>query len=223
MKTLVAVHVVQFSLWDYETFQISPGGTGFIGPNGAGKTSLVDAVQIAMVGGHGQHLHFNAQSVHKDSRSIRAYALGTMRSGEGEQGVVSRKRDAALAYISLVFRGQEPGDVLSAGICIHATTVDQRVMGLYVLPGVELKLEHHLEDLGDRGKAPIDWELFAEFGRSHVRYAGRTPTITTRPETYMQELLHNVQQGVDVRKFLRAFGHSINLKAVSSVGDFLRG
>jgi len=223
MKTLVAVHVVQFSLWDYETFQISPGGTGFIGPNGAGKTSLVDAVQIAMVGGHGQHLHFNAQSVHKDSRSIRAYALGTMRSGEGEQGVVSRKRDAALSYISLVFRGQEPGDVLSAGICIHATTVDQRVMGLYVLPGVELKLEHHLEDLGDRGKAPIDWELFAEFGRSHVRSAGRTPTITTRPETYMQELLHNVQQGVDVRKFLRAFGHSINLKAVSSVGDFLRG
>lgn len=223
MKTLVAVHVVQFSLWDYETFQISPGGTGVIGPNGAGKTSLVDAVQIAMVGGHGQHLHFNAQSVHKDSRSIRAYALGTMRSGEGEQGVVLRKRETALSYISLVFRGADPVDVLSAGICIHATTADQRVMGLYVLPGVELKLEHHLEDLGDRGKAPIDWELFAEFGRSRVRAAGRTPTITTRPETYMQELLHNVQQGVDVRKFLRAFGHSINLKAVSSVGDFLRG
>lgn len=223
MKTLVAVHVVQFSLWDYETFLISPGGTGVIGPNGAGKTSLVDAVQIAMVGGHGQHLHFNAQSVHKDSRSIRAYALGTMRSGEGEQGVVSRKRDVALSYISLVFRDQKAGDVLSAGICIHATTVDQRVMGLYVLPGVDLKLEHHLEDLGDRGKAPIDWEIFAELGRSHARAAGRTATITTRPETYMQELLHNVQQGVDVRKFLRAFGHSINLKAVSSVGDFLRG
>lgn len=223
MKTLVAVHIVQFSLWDYETFQISSGGTGVIGPNGAGKTSLVDAVQIAMVGGHGQHLHFNAQSVHKDSRSIRAYALGTMRSGEGEQGVVLRKRETALSYISLVFHGADPADVLSAGICIHATTADQRVMGLYVLPGVELKLEHHLEDLGDRGKAPIDWELFAEFSRSHVRVAGRTPTITTRPETYMQELLHNVQQGVDVRKFLRAFGHSINLKAVSSVGDFLRG
>ncbi len=223
MKTLVAVHVVQFSLWDYETFQVSPGGTGVIGPNGAGKTSLVDAVQIAMVGGHGQYLHFNAQSVHKDARSIRAYALGTMRSGEGEQGVVSRKRDVALSYISLVFRGEDPGDLLSAGICIHATTSDQRVMGLYVLPGVELKLEHHLEDLGERGKAPIDWELFAELGRSQVRAAGRTPTITTRPETYMQELLHNVQQGVDVRKFLRAFGHSINLKAVSSVGDFLRG
>jgi len=223
MKTLVAVHVVQFSLWDYETFQVSRGGTGFIGPNGAGKTSLVDAVQVAMIGGHGQHLHFNAQSVHKDSRSIRAYALGTMRSGEGEQGVVSRKRDEALSYISLVFRGEAMHDVLSAGICIHATTMDQRIMGLYVLPGVELKLDHHLEDRGDQGKAPIDWDIFAEFGRSHARAAGRTPTFTTRPETYMQELLHNIQQGIDARKFLRAFGHSINLKAVSSVGDFLRG
>ncbi|MBX3656502.1 MAG: hypothetical protein KF686_20180 [Ramlibacter sp.] len=223
MKTLVAVHVVQFSLWDYETFEISAGGTGVIGPNGAGKTSLVDAVQIAMVGGHGQHLHFNAQSVHKDARSIRAYALGTMRSGEGEQGVVSRKREEALSYISLVFRGESPDDVLSAGICVHATVGDHRVLGLYVLPGVELKLDHHLEDQGERGKAPIDWELFAEFGRAQVRAAGRTPTITTRPENYLQELLHNVQQGVDVRKFLRAFGHSINLKAVSSVGDFLRG
>lgn len=223
MKTLIAVHVVQFSLWEFETFQIGRGGTGFIGPNGAGKTSLVDAVQIAMVGGHGQHLHFNAQSVHKDSRSIRAYALGTTRSGEGEQGIISRKRDTALSYISLVFRGEKRGDVLSVGICIHATTSDHRIMGLYVLPGIELKLEHHLEDLGAQGKAPIEWELFAEFGRSHTRAAGLTPTITTRPETYIQELVHNVKQGVDVRKFLRAFGHSINLKAVSSVGDFLRG
>jgi len=223
VKTLVTVHLVQFSLWDYESFEIRPGGTGIIGPNGAGKTSLVDAVQIAMVGGHGQHLHFNAQSVHKDARSLRAYSLGTMRSGEGDKGVITRKRDEALSYITLVFKGQAEADVFSAGICIHATTTDQRVMGLYVLPGVALKLEHHLEDLGAQGKAPIDWELFAELGRSQTRAMGRTATITTRPETYLHELLHNVQQGLDVRKFLRAFGHSIDLKAVSSVGDFLRG
>lgn len=223
MKTLVAVHVVQFSLWEYETFEISAGGTGVIGPNGAGKTSLVDAVQIAMVGGHGQHLHFNAQSVHKDSRSIRAYALGTMRSGDGESGVLERKRDEALSYITLVFRGQNDADVVSAGICIHATVADHRVLGLYVLPGVTLKLEHHLENIGDGGKASIDWEIFAQHGRAQSRASGREPTITTRPEQYVQELLHQVQQGVDVRKFLRAFGHSINLKAVGSVGEFLRG
>ncbi|WP_415879506.1 SbcC/MukB-like Walker B domain-containing protein [Methylomonas sp. TEB] len=223
MKTLVSAHIVQFSLWDYETFQISAGGTAIIGPNGAGKTSLIDAVQIAMVGGHGQHMHFNAQSVHKDARSIRSYALGTMRSGDGENGVITRKRDEALSYISLVFQGKDERDVLSAGICIHATVTDSRTLGLYVFPGVALKLEHHLEDAGDNSKAPIDWELFCHHGRKLSRSAGREPTITSQPESYVRELLHNIQQSVDARRFLRAFGHSINLKAVSSVGDFLRG
>ncbi|HBO3911251.1 SbcC/MukB-like Walker B domain-containing protein [Pseudomonas aeruginosa] len=223
MKTLVTAHVVQFSMWEYETFKISRGGTGVIGPNGAGKTSLIDAVQIAMVGGHGQHLHFNAQSVHKDARTLRAYALGTIRSGDGEKGVVTRKRDEALSYITLVFRGKDDSDVLSAGICVHAKVSDHRVMGLYVLPGVVLSLEHHLEDCGEHGKAPIDWEVFCHQVRGLARSVGRTPTITSHPETYVRELLHNLQQGVDARRFLRAFGHSINLKAVSSVGDFLRG
>lgn len=223
MKTLVTAHIVQFSLWEYETFQMSQGGTAIIGPNGAGKTSLIDAVQIAMVGGHGQHLHFNAQSVHKDARTIRAYALGTMRSGDGENGVITRKRDEALSYITLVFQGEDERDVLSAGICIHATASESRTLGLYVFPGVALKLEHHLEDVGDNGKAPIEWDIFCQHGRSFARSAGRVPTITSQPETYVRELLHNIQQNVDPRRFLRAFGHSINLKAVSSVGDFLRG
>lgn len=83
MKTLSALHLVQFSFWDYETFNLRRGGTAFLGPNGAGKTSLADAVQIALVGAHGNHMHFNAQSVHRDHRSVRDYALGTMRSGEG--------------------------------------------------------------------------------------------------------------------------------------------
>ena len=95
MKTLSTMHLVQFSFWDYESFNLRQGGTAFLGPNGAGKTSLADAVQIALVGAHGNHMHFNAQSVHKDHRSVRDYALGTMRSGEGDQGVIARKREEA--------------------------------------------------------------------------------------------------------------------------------
>ena len=33
-----ALHLVQFSFWDYETFNLRRGGTAFLGPNGAGKT-----------------------------------------------------------------------------------------------------------------------------------------------------------------------------------------
>lgn len=228
MKALECVHLVQFSFWEYETLAVSPGGSAFIGPNGAGKTSLVDAIQIAMLGGHGQHLHFNAQSVQKDSRSLCDYALGTMRSGEGDKGVMTRKRDEALSYISLVFRGDDDADVVTAGLCVFSTATDHshRVLGLYVLPGLALTLDDHLEDLGERGKAPLDWPVFEAKARHLSKVVGRTPTITPKPETYIAELLHSIQDSdlhINARRYIRALSHSINLKHVSSVGDFLRG
>jgi chromosome segregation protein len=186
MKALDCVHLVQFSFWEFETLSLSAGGSAFIGPNGAGKTSLVDAIQIAMLGGHGQHLHFNAQSVQKDSRSLCDYALGTMRSGEGDKGVLMRKRDEALSYISLVFRGEGAAeDVVTAGLCVWSTATDHshKVLGLYVLPGVALTLEDHLEDLEERGKAPLEWSVFEAKARDLCKAVGRTPTSRTLTST----------------------------------------
>lgn len=228
MKTLSTMHLVQFSFWDYETFNFRQGGTAFLGPNGAGKTSLADAVQIALVGAHGNHMHFNAQSAHKDHRSVRDYALGTMRSGEGDQGVLARKREEALSYISLVFEGDAPGDVVSAGVCLHsiATEKHHRTLGLYILPGVRLTLEDHLGALDDGGKAPLDWPTFDALARRLAKQAGRTPTLTAKPETYLNELLHVLQhkgRTIDRDKFLRALAQSLRLKGIQSVNDYLRG
>lgn len=228
MKTLSAMHLVQFSFWDYETFNLRQGGTAFLGPNGAGKTSLADAVQIALVGAHGNHMHFNAQSVHKDHRSVRDYALGTMRSGEGDQGVLARKREEAISYISLVFEGESQGDVVSAGVCLHsiATEKNHRTLGLYILPGVRLTLEDHLGALDEGGKAPLDWPTFDALARRLAKQAGRTPTLTAKPETYLNELLHVLQhkgRTIDRDKFLRALAQSLRLKGIQSVNDYLRG
>lgn len=229
MKRLIEVHFVHFYLWDYETFHPSPRASGIIGANGAGKTSLGDGIQAALVGGHGQYLHFNAQSVQKDSRSLRDYALGMIRSGHGDKTVISRKRDEALTYITLVFQSDDnPADVVSAGICFHSRIAekDHRSLGLYVLPGVHLSLEHHLETVGNDARRPIAWDVFEAQARNLSAHAGRTCTITVKPETYIAELMHNLQHPglhINTRVFLRAFSHSINLKHVGSVGDFLRG
>lgn len=229
MKHLIDVHFVQFYLWDYETFHPSARASGAIGANGAGKTSLGDGIQAALVGGHGQYLHFNAQSVQKDSRSLRDYALGMIRSGHGDKTVVSRKRDEALTYITLVFRSADnPADIVSAGICFHSRITERhhRPLGLYVLPGVHLSLEHHLETVDNDARRPIAWDVFEAQARNLSAHAGRTCTITVKPETYIAELMHNLQHPglhINTRVFLRAFSHSINLKHVGSVGDFLRG
>ncbi|BBN89453.1 SbcC/MukB-like Walker B domain-containing protein [Azospira sp. I09] len=225
MKRLVEVHLTHFYLWDYETFDLDRQVTGFIGANGAGKTSLGDSIQVALVGGHGQYMHFNAQSVQKDARSLRAYALGMIRSGDDNQ-VVRRKRDEALTYITLVFKGEREQDVVSAGICFHSrlSERDHHVLGLYVLPGVCLTLDNHLETVGE-GRRPMDWPLFERSVRNLAAHAGRTCTITLKPEKYVEELLHNIQQSdkaINVRTYLRTLSHSVNLKHVESVGDFLR-
>ncbi|MDR7334328.1 SbcC/MukB-like Walker B domain-containing protein [Roseateles asaccharophilus] len=227
MKHLIAVHLVQFSFWDYETFVLSSGGTAFIGPNGAGKTSLVDAVQIALIGAHGGNLQFNAQSVHANARSLRDYALGTMRSGDEEAGIQVRKRDEATSYITLVFQDDVSGETCSAGIALESSfkVRDEVILGLFVLPGVMLTLGHHLEDFGVNGKAPMDWDLFAAQARQLSAKAGRTPTITKKPETYLEELLHQLsdqKKGIDPRKFLKALRQSLKLKDIQSVNDFLR-
>jgi chromosome segregation protein len=228
VKTLSSLHLVQFSFWDYETFNLRRGGTAFLGPNGAGKTSLADAVQIALVGAHGNHMHFNAQSVHRDHRSVRDYALGTMRSGEGDQGVLARKRDEALSYITLIFEGESSADVISVGVCLHSVATDKshRTLGLYILPGIRLALEDHLGALDDGGKAPLDWPTFEALARRLAKQAGRTPTLTAKPETYLNELLHVLQhkgRAIDKDKFLRALAQSLRLKGIQSVNDYLRG
>lgn len=227
MKHLIAVHLIQFSFWDYETFLLSSGGTAFIGPNGAGKTSLVDAVQVALIGAHGSNLQFNAQSVHANARSLRDYALGTMRSGEGDATVQTRKRDEANSYITLVFQDEVSGHTVSAGLALQSNAKDKdaEVLGLYVLPGVLLDLDHHLEDLQAQGKAAMDWDVFAAQARQLAAKAGMTPTLTKKPEAYLEELLHQLsdqKKGIDPRKFLKALRQSLKLKDINSVNDFLR-
>ncbi|MBR7780624.1 SbcC/MukB-like Walker B domain-containing protein [Undibacterium luofuense] len=230
MKKLKKLHVIQFSFWDVESFVFDKDCTGIIGANGAGKTTLIDAIQIALVGANKQHMHFNAQSVQKDSRLLRDYALGAMRSGDSEdqkQSVITRKREEALSYITLIFKGDQPSDTVSAGICIHSTATDRdhKVLGLYVLPGVELQQDDHLESRGAEGRAPMDWAQFEALIRGKAKGVGLTPTITTKPEAYLSELLHSIQdpeRHIDRNQFLRALKHSINLKQVDGVGVFLR-
>ncbi len=232
MKYLATLHMVQFSFWDMQTFHFAKDGTAIIGANGAGKTSLIDGIQIAMVGAHGQHMNFNAQSVHKDSRLLRDYALGAMRSNDNPDDksttIVARKREEALSYITMVFRGERANETVSAGVCIHSTINDKnhKVLGLFVLPGVDLTLEDHLEVVGTAGaRAPVDWDQFEALIRSRAKAAGLTPTITTKPEHYMEELLHSIQDpgsSINRDQFMRSFKHSINLKQVESVDAFLR-
>jgi chromosome segregation protein len=75
VKYLEHVRVVQFFLFESQDIQLRDI-TGVFGPNGSGKSSLLDAVQIAMLGANSRHVALNAQADEQaTTRSLRAYCL----------------------------------------------------------------------------------------------------------------------------------------------------
>ena len=160
MKKLIKIRLVQFFL--YETLDIDIGMTcGIFGANGSGKSSLLDAVQIVMLGaneGSGNAgIAFNAQAdeTNHNSRSIRAYCLGQY--GHAPD---ARVRDSADTYITLLWEDSQTQERISTGIHIHADAAQSYVQGRYIFSG-ELTLDDHL-DKSDGATRPKSWLHFKQ-------------------------------------------------------------
>lgn len=236
MKRLERIFLIQFYLFDAEEVEVG-GNTAWLGPNGAGKTSVLDAIQIALLGAHQGYLKFNAQSVStsqkKSHRSIRDYCLGTIMddvggaAGDEEQKIaLIHRRDVADTYITLVFRDDSTGEPISVGTALHAQqdVSEHALKGLYVLPGVELTLSDHTEMVGE-DTVPLRWKDFEHVARSKCVAVGRTPEITDKAESYIREMLHVLQpraKHINHRDFMKAFRKSVTLRDIESVNDFVR-
>jgi len=159
MKLLTNLLAVNFYLIDQQNIQIEKV-TGIYGQNGSGKSSVMDALQIALMGGNANHVSLNAQaddkSVKRSPRTIRDYCLG--RWGVGEDEYV---REHALTYLTLIFKDTETREPLSLGVCIAAqhNKDGHEVLGRYVVPGVELSMSDHLERIDEQDQ-PRDWTAF---------------------------------------------------------------
>lgn len=222
MQRLEQVHLVQFFLFEAETLRFDPT-TAIIAPNGAGKSALLDALQIVLLGGDRSRIRFNAQAggSHR-ARTIRDYCLGVYRSGEE-----GRKRRTATTYISLVFRDEVTGQPLTAGIALGASAeeADHRIYGLYLLPGVALTLEDHIERADGR-ELPLAWASFRELAARHCRDVGTTSELHTTAERFVKDLLFRLRAAPgaqpDVNAYRKAFQNALNLQRVEDVDLFVR-
>lgn len=146
MKKLIRIRVVQFFL--YEMREVDVGmSCGIFGANGSGKSSLLDAVQIVMLGANESRgsagVAFNAQAdeSNHNSRNIRSYCLGQY--GDSPE---ARVRDSANTYITLVWEDTATREIVSTGVSIYVSADREKsdVQGRYILPA-ELTLNDHLE------------------------------------------------------------------------------
>ncbi|WP_300617122.1 SbcC/MukB-like Walker B domain-containing protein [Dokdonella sp.] len=222
MQLLERVHLVQFFLFEAQTLRLD-ATSAIIAPNGAGKSALLDALQIVLLGADRGRIRFNAQAGGSArARSIRDYCLGVFRSGDE-----GRKRRTATTYISLVFRDQDSGVPLTAGIALGASAdePDHRLHGMYLLPGVALELADHVEQVNGK-ELPLAWPTFREMAAARCKEAGEKLELHPTSERFVKDLLFRLRASPgahpDVNAYRKAFQNALNLQRVEDVDLFVR-
>ncbi|MFK3797138.1 SbcC/MukB-like Walker B domain-containing protein [Pseudomonas sp. NPDC088444] len=222
MKSLENIKLVQFLLYESEQFPVDEA-TGIFGPNGSGKSSALDAVQIAMFGANKNHMAFNAQadsSGVKQTRTLRSYCLG-----QYGDDITECARPNATTYITLTWRNTETGEPTTTGICIEASldSEEERVLGRYVVNGVELAMADHLQTT-DRGTTPLPWNSFRSRLMERAKITGENPFYDDAA-SFTKQVLFSLrgkagQPSYDA--FIRAFRFALRMKFDKSVDQIVR-
>lgn len=221
MKYLQAVRLVQFFLFERQDIRLGEI-TGIFGPNGSGKSSLLDAVQIAMMGGNTRLLALNAQADEQTTtRSLRAYCLGQY--GETPE---HRARDNAITYITLIWRDSETNEPISIGVCVHAAgdREGHEVLGRYVMRGVELVMSDHLE-MVDGQERPREWSTFRHALTDRARRAGQDEVLFADSQRYIRAVLLALKGSGDLpsaEAFTRAFRFALRMRFDKAVDQIVR-
>jgi len=218
MKYLESIKLVQFFLFENIDIKVKEI-TGIFGPNASGKSSLVDAVQIAMFGANGSLVNLNAQADERaTTRTIRSYCLGM----QDESRYV---RDNATTYITLIWRDSETKEATSMGVCLYASvdTDKHEVRGRYIVPGVELSMQDHLDIVNNEAQ-PRTWETFRHQLVERSKMTGIDP-LHPDSERYIKSALYLLRGSGGVpsfEAFKSAFKFALRMRFDKSVDHIVR-
>jgi energy-coupling factor transporter ATP-binding protein EcfA2 len=221
MKRLESVKLVQFLLYEQQEFRLEEI-TGLFGRNGSGKSSVLDAVQIAMMGANKNLMHFNAQADAKahQSRTLRSYCLG-----QYGDTIEQCARPQATTYVTLVWRDTETNEPVSMGVCIEASLGNEaeKVLGRYVIRGVELTMSEHLQTV-DGATMPLPWSSFRHRLLEQSKVTGEEPLFEDGASYVKQVLfmLRGKAGPASYDAFARAFRFALRMSFAKSVDQIVR-
>src|SRR3569623_2065288 len=222
MKKLIRIRVVQFFLYEMRDVEVGMN-CGICGGNGSGKSSLLDAVQIVMLGANESRgsagVAFNAQAdeSNHNSRNIRSYCLGQY--GDSPD---ARVRDSANTYITLVWEDTRTNEVVSTGVSIYVNADREKsdVQGRYILPA-DIALSDHLE-LVDGEYRPRPW---ASFRQMLSQRAHGEEVLFHDSERFVNAMLFRLRGARGAPRldaYRQAFRFGLRMKFDKSVDDIVR-
>lgn len=222
MKKLIRIRVVQFFLYEMRDVEVGMN-CGIFGANGSGKSSLLDAVQIVMLGANESRgsagVAFNAQAdeSNHNSRNIRSYCLGQY--GDSPD---ARVRDNANTYITLVWEDTTTKEIVSTGVSIYVSADREKsdVQGRYIIP-VDLSLNDHLE-LIDGEYRPRPW---ASFRQMLSQRAHGEEVLFYDSERFVNAMLFRLRGARGAPRldaYRQAFRFGLRMKFDKSVDDIVR-
>lgn len=219
MIKLERIILVQFFLYEKMDIPVSDI-CGLFGPNGSGKSASLDATQIAMLGGNLNHIAFNAQADegNHNTRSLRSYCLGQYSDAED-----ARVRDNATTYITLIWRDDVTQLPTSMGLCITASadTDKHEIEGRYLLPGIELTMQDHL-NISDGQEVPQAWNVFNQTITSYAKATNNPEPTFSKPEKFVRAMLLALGPIQNHDAYTRAFQFALRMKYDKSVDEIVR-
>lgn len=117
MNRLVQISLVNWYLFARKDIRVD-GSVAIVAGNGHGKSSLLDALQVCLLGADRGAISLNARNPlkHQRSRSIQAYMLGLVDD--------KQKRSTGDSYIVLGFEDSEASEKTSIGLHMTCDDID---------------------------------------------------------------------------------------------------
>lgn len=199
--------------------------TAVIGENRSGKSTLLDAMQVALLGNHGQWRELNrAAADERSRRTVRSYCLGVVAPNQPPL------RNSSVTWVGLHFRDDETGHDCSIGVHLTASTEEtSERTSHFLLRGEQLRLSDLVDEIRENGEVllePLDWE--SAMHRLERRTAGRPGASLTTPlgpERYMGEWMKAMNAGgrsPQPRILAKAFVNAVAYRQVDSDDQFFK-
>ncbi|WP_447754577.1 SbcC/MukB-like Walker B domain-containing protein [Pseudomonas nicosulfuronedens] len=222
MKRLESIKLVQFLLYEADVFPLGEI-TGIFGLNGSGKSSALDAVQSVMFGASASAMAFNAQANSggaRQTRTLRSYCLGQY--GDDASQCV---RPNATTYITLTWRNLDTNEPITAGICIEASleTEDAKVLGRYVVSGLEIPLTDHLQTV-EGITTPLPWSSFRHRLHERAKAVNENPFFDDAT-SFTKQILFALRGDAGqptYDAFVRSFRFALRMRFDKSVDHIVR-